>query len=154
MNSEDIRLLANLLGGTEQAISRLANAASFLNEGLKDVCWVGFYLCDEEGNLYLGPFQGKPACIQIQRGKGVCGTALAEDRTVIVPDVREFPGYISCDAAAMSEVVIPMHNRSGDVIAVLDIDSSTVSRFSENGTAGEEIKILTEMAELVLRENE
>ncbi len=154
MNYEDINTLASLLAGTEHTVSRLANAASFLNECLDDVCWVGFYLCDEEGNLYLGPFQGKPACIRIKRGSGVCGTALAEDRTVVVPDVREFPGYISCDAAAMSEVVIPMHNRDGNVVAVLDIDSSTVGRFTEGDSAGEEIEILTEIAKHVLEENE
>ncbi len=154
MNKADARLLVNLLEGTDRSVSRLANAAAFLNDRLDDVCWVGFYLCDEEGNLYLGPFQGKPACIRIQSGHGVCGTALAEDRTVVVPDVREFPGYISCDAAAMSEVVIPMHNKDGNVVAVLDIDSSTVGRFTEGGSAGEEIEILKEIAELVLEENE
>ena len=154
MKYEDINTLASLLAGTEHTVSRLANAASLLNECLDDVCWVGFYLCDEEGNLYLGPFQGKPACIKIQRGRGVCGTALAENRTVVVPDVREFPGYISCDAAAMSEVVIPMHKKDGNVVAVLDIDSSTVGRFTEGDSAGEEIEILTEIAERVLEENE
>ena len=76
MSYEDINTLASLLAGTEHTVSRLANAASFLNECLDDVCWVGFYLCDEEGNLYLGPFQGKPACIRIKRDRGVCGTRL------------------------------------------------------------------------------
>lgn len=154
MNNEDINTLASLLEGTKHAVSRLANAAAFLDEELEDVCWVGFYLCDREGNLYLGPFQGKPACIRIQRERGVCGTALAEDRTVIVPDVRKFPGYISCDAAAMSEVVIPMHDGNGNVIAVLDIDSSTVGRFTQDGPAGQEINILEEIAELILEESE
>lgn len=152
MNYEDINTFTSLLDGTEHTVSRLANAAAFLNERLDDVCWVGFYLCDKEGNLYLGPFQGKPACIQIQRGRGVCGAALAEDRVVAVPDVRECPGYISCDAAAMSEVVIPMHNKDGYVAAVLDIDSSTPGRFTEGGSAGEEIEILAEIAERVLEE--
>ena len=150
MNNEDINTLVSLLDGTEHAVSRLANAAAMIDECLDDVCWVGFYLCDEEGNLYLGPFQGKPACIRIKRGRGVCGTALAEDRTEVVPDVREFPGYISCDASAMSEVVIPMHDRYGNVIAVLDIDSSAVSRFTEDGPAGEEIRILEKAAECII----
>ncbi|MDY5331593.1 MAG: GAF domain-containing protein [Porcincola intestinalis] len=154
MNHEDIDTLASLLEGTKHAVSRLSNAAAFINGCLDDVCWVGFYLCDESGDLYLGPFQGKPACIQIKRGRGVCGTALAENRTVIVPDVREFPGYISCDAAAMSEVVIPMHDGNGNVIAVLDIDSSTAGRFTQDGSAGQEINILEEIAELILEESE
>lgn len=151
MSSEDINSLIRLLEGTDQTVSRLANAAAFISERMEDVCWVGFYLCDEKGDLYLGPFQGKPACIRIRRGSGVCGAALAENRVVVVPDVRKFPGYISCDAAAMSEVVVPVHDRAGNVVAVLDIDSAAVGRFTEDGASGEEIKVLSQAAECVLQ---
>jgi L-methionine (R)-S-oxide reductase len=152
MDQNDILTMSALLEGTERLISRLSNAAAFINDHMKDVCWVGFYLCDEQGDLYLGPFQGKPACIRIKRGKGVCGTVLSEDRTVIVPDVTEFPGYLSCDATAKSEVVIPLHDSSGEVAAVLDIDSSMTGRFTEAGAAGEEIRVLEAAAECILKD--
>ena len=152
MNNEDVKLLKALLHGTDNLVSRLSNASAFINEALPDVCWVGFYLVNENGDLYLGPFQGKPACIRIKRGKGVCGTALSEDRTVIVPDVTEFPGYLSCDATAKSEVVIPLHDSSGEVAAVLDIDSSMTGRFTEAGAAGEEIRVLEAAAECILKD--
>lgn len=140
MNNEDVKSLEALLSGTDRLVSILSNAAAFINEALSDVCWVGFYLVNEDGDLYLGPFQGKPACINIKNGRGVCGSAASENRTVVVPDVRLFPGYISCDAAAMSEAVIPLHDKEGKVAAVLDIDSATVGRFSDENS--DEIKAL------------
>ena len=112
----------------------LSNAAALLYEALERVNWAGFYLC-RDGGLVLGPFQGKTACIHIPRGKGVCGTALAEDRTVLVKNVHEFPGHIACDSASNSEIVIPIH-AGGRVAAVLDIDSPDLDRFSEADREG------------------
>ena len=106
----------------------LANASALLYDSLDDINWAGFYLM-RNGRLVLGPFQGKPACIHIKVGKGVCGTAVAEDRTQRVPDVHDFPGHIACDSASNSEIVIPLH-RDGAVIGVLDIDSPILDRFS------------------------
>lgn len=143
MNREDLSILNSLLEGTERNVSRLANAAAFLYDCLDRVCWVGFYLSDEKGDLYLGPFIGKPACTIIRKGRGVCGTSAVEKRTVIVPDVTKFPGYISCDAAAKSEVVVPIFE-GNEVLAVLDIDSGETGRFTEDGPAGDEIRLLEE----------
>jgi GAF domain-containing protein len=110
-------------------ISNLANASALLWQELPDINWAGFYLA--EGNvLYLGPFQGKPACIEIPFGKGVCGTAAAENATQLVPDVHAFPGHIACDSASNSEIVVPIH-KNGAVWGVLDIDSPTFNRFTE-----------------------
>ena len=105
----------------------LSNASALLYENLEDINWAGFYLMDK-GSLMLGPFQGKVACIRIPLGKGVCGTAAKEDRTLLVEDVHKFAGHIACDAASNSEIVIPMHC-NGKVIGVLDIDSPSFDRF-------------------------
>ncbi len=105
----------------------LSNASALLYENVEDINWAGFYLMDK-GSLMLGPFQGKVACIRIPLGKGVCGTAAKEDRTVLVEDVHKFEGHIACDAASNSEIVIPMHC-NGKVIGVLDIDSTSYDRF-------------------------
>lgn len=152
MTEKDLLSLEALLSDTTHEVSLLSNAAAFLNEHLDDVCWVGFYLVDDKGDLYLGPFQGKAACVNISRGKGVCGTSLAEGRTVIVPDVSAFPGYISCDAEARSEVVIPMKDNEGRTFAVLDIDSASTGRFSEEEPSRGEIEILEKAAEIVASE--
>ncbi len=112
----------------------MANASALLYEALEDVNWAGFYLT-REGRLVLGPFQGKAACIHIAMGKGVCGTAAAENRTVRVENVHEFPGHIACDSASNSEIVIPLRAR-GTVAAVLDIDSPRMNRFSAADQAG------------------
>ena len=148
MNNEDVKLLKALLHGTDNLVSRLSNASAFINEALPDVCWVGFYLVNENGDLYLGPFQGKPACINIKKGHGACGSAAMNGETLVVPDVHQFPGYISCDAAAMSEVVIPIHDDEGKVTAVLDIDSATLGRFSDEDS--EEITALKNITEYIL----
>ena len=115
-------------------IAALSNISSLIMTSLKDLNWAGFYLV-RNGVLTVGPFQGKPACIHIQPGKGVCGTALLKDKTVLVPDVHEFPGHIACDSASNSEIVIPIHSNRR-VIAVLDIDSPLLDRFSEADKAG------------------
>ncbi|MBQ1372278.1 MAG: GAF domain-containing protein [Oscillospiraceae bacterium] len=112
----------------------MANASALLYGALPKLNWAGFYLV-RDGALVLGPFQGKVACIHIRPGKGVCGTALAEDRTVLVPNVHEFPGHIACDSASNSEIVVPVH-ADGKVAAVLDIDSPVLERFDEADRAG------------------
>ena len=114
----------------------LANASALLNEALPDLNWVGFYLRDPgDGSLVLGPFQGKTACIRIAEGRGVCGTAAAKDEIQLVPDVHKFPGHIACDSASNSEIVLPILN-NGAVAAVMDIDSPSFSRFSEEDRDG------------------
>jgi len=107
----------------------LSNISALIKESMADLNWAGFYLVRGE-MLTVGPFQGKPACIHIPLGKGVCGTAMAKDETVVVPDVHRFPGHIACDSASQSEIVVPIHAK-GKVIGVLDIDSPFLSRFSE-----------------------
>ena len=112
----------------------LSNASALLFESLPDLNWAGFYLM-EGGSLLLGPFQGRPACIRIPLGKGVCGTAAALDKTQRVADVHAFPGHIACDCASNAEIVVPLH-REGAVIGVLDIDSPVFDRFSAADQAG------------------
>ncbi len=112
----------------------MSNASALLYENMEDLNWAGFYLMNK-GSLMLGPFQGKVACIRIEVGKGVCGNAVAEDATQLVKDVHEFPGHIACDSASNSEIVVPIH-KNGEVVAVLDIDSPSLSRFDENDKAG------------------
>lgn len=126
--------LENMIQGVPHRIANLANASALLMLSLKDINWAGFYLM-EEGRLVLGPFQGKPACIEIPVGRGVCGTAVEKDETQLVTDVQEFPGHIACDAASRSEIVVPIH-RKGTVVGVLDIDSPFISRFDEEDREG------------------
>lgn len=114
--------------------ANLANAAALLWETLPDINWVGFYKMTD-GKLVLGPFQGKPACIEIPVGRGVCGTAVAEDAVQLVHDVHQFPGHIACDCASNSEIVLPIH-ANGEIWGVLDIDSPRIGRFSEEDKAG------------------
>lgn len=115
-------------------VTNLANISALIYEELSDLNWAGFYLI-RDGKLILGPFQGKLACTQIPIGKGVCGTAVAENKTMLVENVHEFPGHIACDSASNSEIVIPVRH-DGEVIGVLDIDSPLVGRFSEEDKAG------------------
>ena len=126
--------LAGLIDGVPHKIANLANASALLWQMLKDINWAGFYLM-EEGKLVLGPFQGKPACIEIPLGKGVCGTAAAEKKTQMVRDVHTFPGHIACDCASNSEIVVPII-ADGEVRGVLDIDSPSVGRFTEADREG------------------
>lgn len=115
-------------------VANLANAAALLWEALPVLNWAGFYLM-EGGKLVLGPFQGKPACIEIAVGRGVCGTAAAQNATQLVPDVHRFPGHIACDSASNSELVVPLR-RDGAVCGVLDLDSPVFDRFTEDDRAG------------------
>jgi len=126
--------LNSLLGQETNFIANAANTSALLFESLPDVNWVGFYI-PEGKELVLGPFQGKPACVRIPFGKGVCGTAAAELRTIVVPDVREFQGHIACDSASRSEIVVPLLNW-GRFLGVLDIDSSSVNRFDDDDREG------------------
>ncbi|MFY9203011.1 MAG: GAF domain-containing protein, partial [Limnochordia bacterium] len=121
------RELRELIGDETDSIANLANASALLFNRLPDLNWAGFYLM-KGGELVLGPFQGKPACIRISVGKGVCGTAVAQRRSIVVPDVHQFPGHIACDPDSNSEIVIPIF--AGERIrGVLDIDSPKLNRF-------------------------
>lgn len=115
-------------------IANLANASALLYHTMDDLNWAGFYLM-EDGKLVLGPFQGKPACIEIPVGKGVCGTAVQEGKTVLVENVHEFPGHIACDSASNSEIVVCIR-KNGGVIGVLDMDSPSIGRFTKEDQAG------------------
>lgn len=126
--------LAALTEGVPYETANLANAAALLWQELPGINWAGFYKMTD-GALVLGPFQGKPACILIPVGKGVCGTAVAEDRIQLVPDVHQFPGHIACDCASNSEIVLPIHVR-GEIWGVLDIDSPHIGRFTEEDREG------------------
>ena len=136
--------LAALIHGVPHKTANLANAAALLYHTLPDLNWAGFYLLEGDV-LELGPFQGKPACIEIPVGRGVCGTAVAEERTQLVYDVHRFPGHIACDSASNSEIVIPIR-AGGRIVGVLDIDSPRVGRFTEADQAGLEdfVRILEE----------
>ena len=122
-------------------IPLMSNVSAILMEMLPDLNWAGFYLM-KDGQLVLGPFQGKVACIHIAVGKGVCGTAVAEDKTQLVEDVHAFPGHIACDGASNSEIVVPIHH-DGEIIGVLDIDSPKLSRFTEEDRDGLELIVST-----------
>lgn len=134
--------LCALTDGVPHKTANLANASALLYSRLDGLNWAGFYLL-EGGILVLGPFQGKPACIEIPLGRGVCGTAAAENRTQVVPNVHEFPGHIACDGASNSEIVIPLR-KNGEVVGVLDIDSPLIGRFTEEDRRG-----LEEFAEII-----
>jgi GAF domain-containing protein len=126
--------LAGLLTSERDWLVNLANTSAFLNQRLTHLNWVGFYLW-RDGQLVLGPFQGKPACTRIARGRGVCGAAAAQHAAIIVPDVCQFPGHIACDAASASEIVVPIEI-PGRQIGVLDLDSPRLARFGEKDRAG------------------
>ena len=130
-----------LTDGIPYEIANLSNASALLWETLPDINWAGFYKM-VDGALVLYPFQGKPACIRIPVGRGVCGTAVAEDRTQLVYDVHQFPGHIACDCASNSEIVVPIHV-GGEIWGVLDIDSPSIGRFTEEDKAGLEAFVAT-----------
>lgn len=127
-------MLESIIEGVPYTMTNLANASALLFEKVEGINWAGFYNV-KDGKLVLGPFQGKVACTIIPMGKGVCGTAAAEDRTVVVPDVHKFSGHIACDSASNSEIVIPIHRR-GELFGVLDIDSPLFDRFGEDDRLG------------------
>ena len=136
--------LRALVLGVPYRIVNLANASALLYQELPQLNWAGFYLLEGDA-LILGPFQGKPACIRIPMGKGVCGTAAARGETVVVPNVHEFPGHIACDGASNSEIVLPIYV-GGALFGVLDIDSPVLDRFDENDRIGLEgiVEILSD----------
>lgn len=126
--------LSALVKDVPHKIANLANASALIFDTLTELNWAGFYLLEGE-TLVLGPFQGKPACIEIPLGRGVCGTAASKKETVLVENVHLFPGHIACDGASNSEIVVPIF-KGDDVIGVLDIDSPKFSRFTEEDKAG------------------
>lgn len=126
---------AALLAGEPDDIANMANLSALLWQALPEINWVGFYRTMGE-ELVLGPFQGKPACVRIPWGKGVCGTAAREKQPQLVPDVHAFPGHIACDGASRSELVIPLLGRDGEVTGVLDIDSPLPGRFTREDLEG------------------
>jgi L-methionine (R)-S-oxide reductase len=126
--------LEGLVTGEPDGVANMANAAALIWESLPDINWVGFYR-NVGGELVVGPFQGRPACIRIKFGEGVCGAAAATRQVQRIDDVHAFPGHISCDAASASEIVVPII-RDGELIAVLDIDSPNKGRFTEEDEAG------------------
>jgi len=133
--------LLSLLQGEEDALANLANAAALLGQSLEAINWCGFYLLRGE-ELVLGPFQGKPACVRIPVGKGVCGAAARERATIVVPDVSRFPGHITCDPASRSEIAVPILE-DGDLRGVLDVDAPEVGRFDHADLAGLEAFVAT-----------
>ena len=164
---EVILQLKGLFEDCPHVIANLSNASAVLNQAMKDINWVGFYrmeLCEGhdsakamEGNMHmkedgreerliLGPFQGKPACVEIKVGKGVCGTAVEKEEIQLVKNVHEFPGHIACDSASNSEIVLPIH-KDGKVWGVLDIDSPLIGRFDEEDRDGLEkvVRVIEEM---------
>lgn len=126
--------LQGLIDGVPDLIANLANMSALLNQAMPDINWGGFYLM-KNGRLVLGPFQGKPACVEIPAGQGVCGTAAARDEIMLVENVHEFPGHIACDSASQSEIVLPIH-KDGEIFGVLDIDSPIIARFDEEDRRG------------------
>lgn len=134
----DYRQLAQQIDGLTKVVTdpvaNMANTSALLFEQMPHVNWAGFYVI-QKGELILGPFQGKTACIRIALGKGVCGTAAVEDRVLRVEDVHAFPGHIACDSMSNAEIVLPIH-ASGKVVAVLDIDSPNLNRFSQEDEVG------------------
>lgn len=130
--NRDVRAL---LAGETSFLAALGNCSALLFERLEGVNWAGFYLLTEPNTLVLGPFQGKIACVRIPVGKGVCGTAIAEDKVQLVEDVHAFPGHIACDAASNAEIVIPL-KVNGTLVGVLDIDSTVYSRFDSEDETG------------------
>jgi GAF domain-containing protein len=133
------RELAALLDGERDLVANAANTAALLFEALPELNWAGFYFARPGGELLLGPFQGRPACVRIAAGRGVCGAAAQARRTLVVPDVHAFPGHIACDAASNSEIVVPLirgRAQDGELLGVLDLDSPRLARFDEHDRMG------------------
>ena len=126
--------LSSLCEGVKFRVTLLSNAAALLYNEMEGINWAGFYLA-KDGDLYLGPFQGKPACTFIAAGRGVCGAAAAQGKTLIVPDVHTFPGHIACDPSSRSEIVLPL-KVGGRLWGVLDVDAPTKGRFDESDRRG------------------
>src|ERR1700744_1374078 len=139
--------LTGLLAGEGDFIATAANMSALIYDALPDLNWAGFYFL-KQGELVVGPFQGKPACVRIAMGKGVCGTAATQRKTIVVPDVHEFPGHIACDAASRSEIVVPLVT-GGELVGVLDLDSPLPGRFDDEDRAG-----LAAAADLLLQSSD
>ncbi len=122
-------MAASLFEGETDVVANLANASALIFDIVDDLNWAGFYIL-RDGELVLGPFQGKPACVRIKIGKGVCGTAAEKDETLVVADVHKFAGHIACDSASRSEMVVPLH-KNGTIFGVLDLDSPKINRFEK-----------------------
>jgi L-methionine (R)-S-oxide reductase len=127
--------LRGLLEGERDPVANAANFSALVFDMVPDLNWAGFYFLKSGGELVLGPFQGKVACVRIPVGKGVCGSAVAEARTIVVPDVHAFPGHIACDSASRSELVVPLL-KGNDILGVLDLDSPSPGRFDAEDQAG------------------
>lgn len=136
--------LAALIAGEPELVANTANMAALIYHGLPELNWAGFYFA-RGGELVLGPFQGKPACVRIAWGEGVCGAAALRGGAIVVPDVDRFPGHIACDAASRSELVVPLI-AAGRVVGVLDLDSPRLGRFDELDRAGCERLVATLLA--------
>ncbi|MBB2508137.1 MULTISPECIES: GAF domain-containing protein [Staphylococcus] len=134
--------VSSLIEDESNMIAILSNVSALLNDSIDQINWIGFYLI-EDNELILGPFQGHPACVHIAIGKGVCGTAVTQDKTQLVEDVNAFPGHIACDANSKSEIVVPIH-KDNNVIGVLDIDAPITNRFNNEDKQGLEaiVKII------------
>ncbi|SDL19500.1 GAF domain-containing protein [Halarsenatibacter silvermanii] len=146
---KEIKLeLKNLVEDERDWLANLANTAALIFQRLPGINWAGFYLCRQDKTLLLGPFQGRPACTRIPPGEGVCGTALVEEKTLVVPDVHDFPGHIACDPRSKSEIVIPL-KKSEKLIGVLDIDSPQLERFDSRDAEN-----LEELTEILLGQSE
>ena len=127
--------LRGLTAGESDPVANAANTAALLFQSLPSLNWAGFYFLRETRELVLGPFQGKPACVRIAVGRGVCGAAVERERSILVDDVHAFPGHIACDDASRSELVVPLF-REGRVIGVIDLDSPVIARFDTADQAG------------------
>jgi len=143
--------LSSLLAGERDLIANAANSSSLIFHSLPDLNWAGFYFA-KDGELVLGPFQGKPACVRIRVGQGVCGTAAAKGATTIVPNVHEFPGHIACDSASNSEIVVPLI-KNDEFIGVLDLDSPSPARFNQEDAAGLEELVRILLASTIRNDN-
>ncbi len=127
--------LSGLLKATDNQISRMATVAAILHHKMEGFFWTGFYLL-EDGRLIVGPYQGPVACQELAQGTGVCWSGVNEQKTIIVPDVKKFPGHIACDPRSRSEIVVPVWDRHGQIIGVLDVDSRDLNNFDETDAAG------------------
>lgn len=128
--SDLFKQIQSVIEGETDLIAKMANMSALIHETF-GFWWTGFYRVENENELVLGPFQGPVACVRIRKGRGVCGTAWKTDTTQVVPDVEQFPGHIACSSQSKSEIVVPVHNLDGDVIAVLDIDSDRLNTFDD-----------------------
>ncbi|GAP65373.1 GAF domain-containing protein [Mizugakiibacter sediminis] len=145
--AELLQQVRGLLHGERDLIANAANFGALVYDVLPDLNWCGFYFFDGR-ELVVGPFQGKPACVRIALGKGVCGTAAATRATQVVPDVHAFPGHIACDAASRSEIVVPLVRADGSLLGVWDVDSPRPARFDDDDRAGMEALCAAFMASL------